>query len=233
LALLAAILVIGPRKGRYVDGKVRVIPASNIPLVVLGAMVLWIGWFGFNGGSVGSIASKENADAVALTIMNTNTAGLAGAIIAAIIIYMQYKKFDITMILNGALGGLVAITAGADLFDIYTPILIGAIGGALVVFAVPFFDKLRIDDPVGALSVHLVNGIWGTIAVGIFAEDVSLIDQLKGVVVVALFAFVVSYVTISIINKFFKFRASDEEQIEGMDISECGIESYPEFKRAF
>jgi len=232
-ALLAAILVIGPRKGRYTNGKVRVIPASNIPLVVLGAMVLWIGWFGFNGGSVGSIASKENADAVALTIMNTNTAGLAGAIIAAIIIYMQYKKFDITMILNGALGGLVAITAGADLFDIYTPILIGAIGGALVVFAVPFFDKLRIDDPVGALSVHLVNGIWGTIAVGIFAEDVSLIDQLKGVVVVALFAFVVSYVTISIINKFFKFRASDEEQIEGMDISECGIESYPEFKRAF
>jgi len=232
-ALLAAILVIGPRKGRYVDGKVRVIPASNIPLVTLGALVLWIGWFGFNGGSVGSIASKENADAVALTIMNTNTAGLAGAIIAAIIVYMQYKKFDITMILNGALGGLVAITAGADLFDIYTPILIGAIGGALVVFAVPFFDKLKIDDPVGALSVHLVNGIWGTIAVGIFAKDVSLGDQIKGVVVVALFAFVVSYVTIYAINKVFKFRASDEEQMEGIDISECGIEAYPEFKRAF
>jgi len=232
-ALLAAILVIGPRKGRYVDGKVRVIPASNIPLVVLGALVLWIGWFGFNGGSVGSISSKENADAVALTIMNTNTAGLAGAIIASIIVYMQYKKFDITMILNGALGGLVAITAGADLFDIYTPILIGAIGGALVVFAVPFFDKLKIDDPVGALSVHLVNGIWGTVAVGIFAEDVSLGDQLKGIVVVAIFAFVVSYVTIFAINRVFKFRASDEEQMEGIDISECGIEAYPEFKRAF
>ncbi|SFP01373.1 ammonium transporter [Hydrogenimonas thermophila] len=232
-ALFAAILVIGPRKGRYVDGKVRVIPASNIPLVTLGALVLWIGWFGFNGGSVGSIASKENADTVALTIMNTNTAGLAGAIIAAIIVYIQYKKFDITMILNGALGGLVAITAGADLFDIYTPILIGAIGGALVVFAVPLFDKFKIDDPVGALSVHLVNGIWGTIAVGIFAEGVSLGDQLKGVLVVAVFAFVVSYVTIYAINKVFEFRASDEEQMEGIDISECGIESYPEFKRAF
>lgn len=232
-ALLAAILVIGPRKDRYINGKVRVIPASNIPLVTLGALVLWIGWFGFNGGSVGSISSKENADAVALTIMNTNTAGLAGAIIASIIVYMQYKKFDITMILNGALGGLVAITAGADLFDIYTPILIGAIGGALVVYAVPFFDKLKIDDPVGALSVHLVNGIWGTVAVGIFAEGVSLGDQLKGIVVVAIFAFVVSYVTIFAINKVFQFRASDEEQMEGIDVAECGLEAYPEFKRAF
>ncbi|RUM45032.1 MAG: ammonium transporter [Hydrogenimonas sp.] len=231
-ALLAAILIIGPRKGRYSDGKVRAIPASNIPLVTLGAMILWIGWFGFNGGSVGSISSKESADTVALTIMNTNTAGLAGAIIAAVIIYVQYKKFDITMILNGALGGLVAITAGADLFDIYTPILIGMIGGALVVFAVPFFDKLRIDDPVGALSVHLVNGIWGTIAVGLFAKDVSLIDQLKGIIVVALFTFMVSYITIFIINKIVRFRASDDEQLEGMDLSECGIEAYPEFKRA-
>ncbi len=232
-ALLAAILIIGPRKGRYVDGKVKVIPASNIPLVTLGAMILWIGWFGFNGGSVGSISSKESADLVALTIMNTNTAGLAGAIIAALIVYIQYKKFDITMILNGALGGLVAITAGADLFDIYTPILIGAIGGALVVFAVPMFDRLRLDDPVGALSVHLVNGVWGTIAVGIFAEDVSLAAQIKGVVVVGIFAFVVSYITMFIIDKVVRFRAGDDEQMEGIDVSECGVEAYPEFKRAF
>lgn len=232
-ALLAAILIIGPRKGRYVDGKVKVIPASNIPLVTLGAMILWIGWFGFNGGSVGSISSKESADLVALTIMNTNTAGLAGAIIAALIVYIQYKKFDITMILNGALGGLVAITAGADLFDIYTPILIGAIGGALVVFAVPMFDRLRLDDPVGALSVHLVNGVWGTIAVGIFAEDVSLAAQVKGVVVVGIFAFVVSYITMFIIDKVVRFRAGDDEQMEGIDVSECGVEAYPEFKRAF
>ena len=231
-ALLAAILVIGPRKGRYVGNQIRVIPASNIPLVTLGAMILWIGWFGFNGGSVGSIASKENADTVALTIMNTNTAGLAGAIVAAAIVYFQYKKFDITMILNGALGGLVAITAGADLFDIYTPIWIGLIGGALVVFAVPLFDRLRIDDPVGALSVHLVNGVWGTLAVGIFAKDVSLAAQIKGIVVVALFAFVVSYVTIYAIDKIVRFRADDDEQLEGMDVSECGVEAYPEFKRA-
>jgi len=232
-ALLAAILIIGPRKGRYVGNQIRVIPASNIPLVTLGAMILWIGWFGFNGGSVGSIASKANADTVALTIMNTNTAGLAGAIVAAAIVYFQYRKFDITMILNGALGGLVAITAGADVFDIYTPIWIGLIGGALVVFAVPFFDRLRIDDPVGALSVHLVNGIWGTLAVGIFSKDISFLAQLKGVVVVGIFAFVVSYITIFVIDKVVRFRAGDDEQTEGIDVSECGLEAYPEFKRAF
>ncbi|NPA66600.1 MAG: ammonium transporter [Epsilonproteobacteria bacterium] len=233
-ALLAAILIIGPRKGRYTkDGKVRVIPASNIPLVTLGAFILWIGWFGFNGGSVGSIASKEAADTFALTVMNTNTAGLAGAITAGIMMYMKYKKFDITMILNGALGGLVAITAGADLFDIYSPIIIGAIGAILVVFAVPFFDKLKIDDPVGALSVHLINGIWGTLAVGIFSSEVSFFTQLKGVLVVAIFAFGASYITLKLINKFIPFRADDDEQMEGLDISECGLEAYPEFKRAY
>jgi Amt family ammonium transporter len=232
-ALLAAILIIGPRKGRYPkSGGVRVIPASSIPLVTLGALLLWIGWFGFNGGSVGSISSKENADAVALTIMNTNTAGLAGAIIAAVIMYIRYKFFDITMILNGALGGLVAVTAGPDLYDIYTPIIIGAIGGALVIYAVPFFDKLKLDDPVGALSVHLVNGIWGTLAVGIFTNEVSFITQLKGVVVVAVFAFGISYITLSVINKFITFRAEDDVQLEGLDVNECGVEAYPEFKRA-
>jgi Amt family ammonium transporter len=233
-ALLAAILIIGSRKGRYgKDGKIRVIPATNIPLVTLGAFILWIGWFGFNGGSVGSISSKESADAVALTILNTNTAGLAGAIIVGIMMYLKYKKLDITMILNGALGGLVAITAGPDLYNIYQPILIGAIGGALVVVAVPFFDKLKLDDPVGALSVHLVNGIWGTLAVGIFVDSISFMDQLKGVVVVAVFAFVSSYIVLFIINKISPLRASDDEQQEGLDINECGLEAYPEFKRAF
>lgn len=231
-ALLAAILIMGPRRGRYKkNGAIQVIPASNIPLVVLGAFLLWIGWFGFNGGSVGAISSKENADAVALTIMNTNTAGLAGAIIGWLITYFRYKKFDVTMILNGALGGLVAITAGPDLYDIYTPILIGAIGGTLVVFFVPFFDKLRMDDPVGALSVHLVNGIWGTLAVGIFA-DVSFLAQLKGVVMTGVIVFPLSFVIIYSINKVFSLRAEDEEQLEGIDATECGIESYPEFKRS-
>jgi len=231
-ALLAAIIIMGPRKGRYKDGKIKVVPASNIPLVVLGALLLWIGWFGFNGGSVGSISSVENADTVAKTIMNTNTAGLAGAIIAAFIMYFRYKLLDITMILNGALGGLVAITAGPDLYDVYTPILIGAIGGALVVFAVPMFDKFKLDDPVGALSVHLVNGIWGTLAVGIFVDSVSILDQLKGIAVVALFAFVSSFIIIYIINIFVKFRAEDDVQVEGLDVNEVGVEAYPEFKRA-
>ncbi|MFZ2968507.1 MAG: ammonium transporter [Sulfuricurvum sp.] len=235
-ALLAAILIIGSRKGRYAGNHIRVIPASNIPLVVLGAMLLWIGWFGFNGGSVGSIATKEAANSVALTIFNTNVAGLSGAIIAGIIIYIRYKLFDITMILNGALGGLVAITAGAHLFTLYDSIMVGLIGGALVVFAVPLFDKVRIDDPVGALSVHLINGIWGTLAVGIFASDpahnVTFMNQLKGVAEIAVFVFTISYVIIYLINKVFPFRASDEDQMQGLDVSECGLEAYPEFKRA-
>ncbi len=234
-ALLAAILIMGSRKGRYNKGKIRVIPASNIPLVVLGGFLLWIGWFGFNGGSVGSIASKESADAVALTILNTNTAGLAGGIIAGAMMYFRYKLFDITMVINGALGGLVAITAGPDLYTIYQPIVIGVIAGALVVFAVPFFDKLRLDDPVGALSVHLVNGIWGTLAVGIFAgngDDITILGQLKGIVVIGIFAFLSSYIVLKIINMFSSFRAEDDDQVQGMDVSECGVEAYPEFKRA-
>ncbi|MCL4433094.1 MAG: ammonium transporter [Epsilonproteobacteria bacterium] len=235
-ALLAAILVIGARKGRYVHNQMRVIPASNIPLVVLGAMLLWIGWFGFNGGSVGGISTKELADSVALTIFNTNIAGLAGAISAGILIYVRYKLFDITMILNGALGGLVAVTAGAHLFSMYDALAVGFIGGILVVLAVPLFDKAHIDDPVGALSVHLVNGIWGTLAVGIFAADsaknITFLNQLKGVAEIAIFVFTVSFAIIYLINKVFPFRATDEEQVQGLDVSECGLEAYPEFKRA-
>ena len=231
-ALLAAIFIIGARKDRYKNDMIKVIPASNIPLVVLGGLLLWIGWFGFNGGSVGSISSKAMADSVALTILNTNTAGLAGAIVGGVIMYLRYKLFDITMILNGALGGLVAITVGANLYDIHTPLLIGAIGGALVVFAIPLFDKLRLDDPVGALSVHLVNGIWGTLAVGIFAPKISFLDQLKGVVEIGVFAFVVSYIVIYSINKLVPFRAENDMQVQGMDVVECGVEAYPEFRRA-
>lgn len=231
-ALLAAILIMGPRYGRYVSGKVKVIPASNIPLVTLGAFLLWIGWFGFNGGSVGSIASKENADTVALTVMNTNTAGLAGAIAGWLLTYFRYRKYDITVLLNGALGGLVAITAGADRYDIYTPVLIGFVGGALVVWAVPFFDRLKMDDPVGALSVHLVNGIWGTLAAGIFIAEASLLTQLKAIVVVGSIVFPVSFLTIYLINRIFTLRADDEEQHEGIDATECGIDAYPEFKRS-
>ena len=164
--------------------------------------------------------------------MNTNTAGLAGGLVVMLLGYLYYKKFDITMMLNGALGGLVAITAGANVMNIYAPIAVGAIGGALVFYAVPFFDKLKIDDPVGALSVHLVNGIWGTIAVALFA-DYSLLTQLKGILVVAVFAFVSSYIAIFIINKISPFRADEESEIDGLDSEECGIEAYPEFKKSF
>ena len=232
-ALLAAIILIGPRRGRYGNkGQIRVIPASNIPLVVLGALLLWIGWFGFNGGSVGSISSKESADLVALTIMNTNTGGLSGAIIVGLIMYLKYKRFDITMVLNGALGGLVSVTAGADVFDMYQPIYIGAIGGVIVVYGVSMFDKLKLDDPVGALSVHLLNGIWGTLAVGIFVTDASLWNQLKGVLVVGVFAFTSSFVLIYLINKISHFRSDDDTQQQGLEIAECGVEAYPEFRRS-
>lgn len=236
-ALLAALLIVGARTGRYTkEGGVRVIPASNIPLVTLGALLLWIGWFGFNGGSVGSITTKENAHLVSLVILNTNTAGFAGAIAVAIMMYVMYKKFDITMILNGGLGGLVSITAAADVVGVYSPILIGAIGGILVVLGVFMFDKLRIDDPVGALSVHLINGIWGTLAVGIFAsngDDITFLGQLKGVVFVGVFVFVSSYVLLYVLHKMIPIRSKRDQELQGLDVEECGLEAYPEFKRAF
>ncbi len=228
-ALLAGILVLGARRGRYSkEGQIRAIPASNIPLVTLGGMLLWIGWFGFNGGSAFHISSVENADLVGLIIVNTNTAGLAGAIMAAMIVYIQYRKLDITMILNGALGGLVAITASADVVGLWEPIIIGAVGGTLVVFAIPLFDKFKIDDPVGALSVHLVNGIWGTIAVALFA-DFSLVTQLKGIAITGLFTFSVSYVAFVIIKKVIGLRSDEEHEYVGLDLEECGLEAYPEF----
>lgn len=231
-ALLAGILVLGARRGRYgKEGHVRAIPASNIPLVTLGAMLLWIGWFGFNGGSAFNISSIEKADLVGLIIVNTNTAGVAGAIIAAVSVYFQYKKLDITMILNGALGGLVAITASADVVGLWEPIVIGAIGGVLVVFAVPLFDKFQIDDPVGALSVHLVNGIWGTIAVALFA-DFSLLTQLKGIALTGLFTFPVAYVAFVIIKKVIGLRSDEEHEYVGLDLEECGLEAYPEFVKS-
>ena len=236
-ALLAALLIVGARTGRYTkEGGVRVIPASNIPLVTLGALLLWIGWFGFNGGSVGSIATKEDAHLVSLVILNTNTAGFAGAIAVAIMMYILYKKFDITMILNGGLGGLVSITAAADVVGVYSPILIGAIGGILVVLGVFMFDKLRIDDPVGALSVHLINGIWGTLAVGILAsngDDITFLGQLKGVVFVGVLVFISSYVLLYILHKIIPVRAKRDQEMQGLDVEECGLEAYPEFKRAF
>jgi Amt family ammonium transporter len=232
-ALLAAILIIGPRQGRYrKDGSIKPFPASNVPLVVLGAFLLWIGWFGFNGGSVLDISSKENADLVAKVIVNTNNAGLFGALAASIILYIQFKSFDITMILNGALGGLVAITAGADVLSISSSLIVGFIGGTLVIFFVEMLDKIKIDDPVGALSVHLVNGIWGTLAVALFSDKFSFMTQAKGVLAVGIFVFISSYIVIYIINKLIPFRVNEESEFEGLDFIECEIESYPEFKHS-
>jgi Amt family ammonium transporter len=232
-AVLAGILILGARKGKYLkDGRIRPIPASNIPLVTLGAFLLWIGWFGFNGGSVLDMSTKDNASLVAKVILNTNTAGLTGALSALLIIYIRYKKLDITMILNGALGGLVAITAGADVVGLWEPMVIGAIGGTLVVAFVPLFDRMKIDDPVGALSVHLVNGIWGTIAVALFNSEYSIYTQLKAVAIVGVFVFFTSFVIFYIINKIFVIRASEELEYDGLDFEECGLDSYPEFVKS-
>jgi ammonium transporter, Amt family len=231
-AALAGILLLGARKGKYQkDGKMRAIPASNIPLVTLGAMLLWVGWFGFNGGSALMISSHDNADLVAKVILNTNTAGLAGALATAALMHFFYGKLDITMILNGALGGLVAITAAPDV-SLWAPMVVGAIGGALVVVAVPMFDKLRIDDPVGALSVHLVCGIWGTIAAAIFKDGVSMTTQLKAIVIIGAFTFALSYASFWIIKKAIGLRAEEESEYEGLDVNECGLEAYPEFIRS-
>ncbi|KIM10991.1 MAG: ammonium transporter [Sulfuricurvum sp. PC08-66] len=232
-AVLAAIMILGPRQGKYdKNGAIRPMPASSIPLVTLGALLLWIGWFGFNGGSNFKISTPELADTVSLIILNTNTAGIAGAIAATLFLYARYRTLDVTMILNGALGGLVAITAGADVVGLWEPIVIGAIGGLLVVLAIPMFDRFKIDDPVGAISVHLVNGIWGTLAVALFSDAFTFWAQLKGVLVVGAFVFPVTWVLFALIKRFVGIRPNAESEYNGLDIQECGIESYPDFVKS-
>jgi Amt family ammonium transporter len=230
-AALAAVLILGARKGKYdKNGKVRPIPGSSMPLATLGMFILWMGWFGFNGGSQLALGSKEDIDGIAMVIVDTNMAAAAGAVTAAIVTQMLYGKVDITMVLNGALAGLVSVTAGPDL-GVMVSVIDGIVGGILVVFAVSFFDKLRIDDPVGALSVHLVAGIWGTLAVGIFNADVSLLAQIKGIVVIGAFVFVSSYIIWFILDKTMGLRISEEEEYEGEDIKTVGVEAYPEFTK--
>ena len=230
-AALAGVLLLGARKGKYTkDGKVRPIPGSSMPLATLGVFILWMGWFGFNGGSQLALGSKDDVNAIAMVVANTNIAAAFGAVAAAIFTQLLYKKVDLTMVLNGALAGLVSVTAAPDQGMAYASI-VGIVGGVLVVLAVPFFDKLKIDDPVGALSVHLVAGIWGTLAVG-FTEVSSFMAQLKGVVVIGLFVFIVSFIAWYIIKVTVGLRVSEEEEIQGLDIDECGLEAYPEFKKA-
>ena len=227
---LAGALLLGARKGKYdSQGNIHPMPASSLPLSTLGTFVLWLGWFGFNGGSQLALGSKGDADAISAVIANTNIAACAGAVVAMILTQILFKKVDLTMVLNGALAGLVSITAGPDYPSMGLAMLIGGIGGALVVFAVPFFDKLKIDDPVGALSVHLVAGIWGTLAVGLFKEDGSLGAQIMGIVVIGLFTFVSSTIVWFILKVTMGIRVSEEQENIGSDEEEFGMHSYPEF----
>lgn len=231
-AALAAVLIIGARKGKYTsDGKVRPIPGSNLTLATLGTFILWMGWFGFNGGSQLALGSKEDIDGIASVIASTNMGAAAGAVAAAVLTQLIYKKVDLTMVLNGTLAGLVSVTAGPDL-GINVALIEGLIGGILVVLAIPMFDKLRIDDPVGALSVHLVAGIWGTLAVGIFNPEVTLMAQIKGIVIVGVFVFVASYIVWKVLDMIVGLRVDEETEVNGLDIAETGLECYPEFKRA-
>ena len=225
-AALAGVLLLGARHGKYgKDGKSNLIAPSNLPLATLGTFVLWFGWFGFNGGSQLAMGSKDDVNAIATVILNTNMAACAGAVITAIITQILYKKVDLTLVLNGALAGLVSITAGPDYPTITTALLIGAIGAGLCTFAIPMFDKIRIDDPVGALSVHLVAGVWGTLAVGIFG-DVSLSTQLVGVVIIGAFVFLTSIIVWSLLRILFGIRVSLENETQGMDLSEFGLSAY-------
>ncbi|MBC8258557.1 MAG: ammonium transporter [SAR324 cluster bacterium] len=229
-AALAGVLLLGARKGKYDSkGNMHPIPGSNLPLATLGTFILWFGWFGFNGGSQLALGSKSDIDAISAVIANTNIAACAGALAAMVLTQLLYKKVDLTMILNGALSGLVAITAGPDYPSMSLAVLIGGIGGLLVVFAVPVFDRLKIDDPVGALSVHLVNGIWGTLAVGVFNPEVVLYSQIKGIVVIGVFTFFSSLLVWSVLKYSVGIRVSEEDEYNGMDVSEFGLHAYPEF----
>ncbi len=228
---LAGVLVLGPRIGKYKDGKMFPMLGHSMPLATIGVFLLWLGWFGFNGGSVLS----ANPALTSLVLVTTCLAAAAGGLVAAIVSWIVIKKPDLSMTLNGILAGLVGITAGADQMSPFEAVIIGAIAGAIVVFSVLFFDKLKIDDPVGALSVHGVCGIFGTLAVGIFgalAGGAQLVSQLKGVVAVGVFAFVFAYVLFYVIKLVMGLRVSAEEEIEGLDIGEHGNEAYPDFTSA-
>lgn len=228
---LAGVLVLGPRLGKYKDGKMVPMLGHSMPLATIGVFLLWLGWFGFNGGSVLS----ANPALTSLVLVTTCLAAAAGGFSAAMVSWVVIKKPDLSMTLNGILAGLVGITAGADQMTPGASIVIGAIAGTIVVFAVLFFDKLKIDDPVGAISVHGVCGIFGTLAVGMFgalASGAQLMAQIKGALAVGLFAFVFAFVVFYILKVTIGLRVSAEEEIEGLDAGEHGAEAYPDFGTA-
>ena len=230
-AALAVVIVLGPRKGKYgFDGTSNAMPGSNIPMAALGAWILWLGWFGFNGGSELIVSDEASAIAVSQVFMNTNMAA-AGGVVATLMLSLGFTgKMDVTMAINGAIAGLVAITAGPSAPTGGAAVLIGAVGGLIVYFSILFLDKsLKIDDPVGAISAHGVVGIWGIMAVPL-TSDASPLWQFYGVLAIAGFTYVASLVTIYAINSVMAIRATDEEQDVGLDVSEVGVEAYPEFK---
>jgi Amt family ammonium transporter len=229
-AALAGVLLLGARKGKYTkDGKVRVMPGANLPLATLGTFILWMGWFGFNGGSTLKLGGIAAANEVANVFLNTNAAAAGGLIAALIIARLLFGKADLTMALNGALAGLVAITAEPADPTALQATLIGAAGGALVVFSIIAMDKLKIDDPVGAISVHGVVGIWGIFAVLITDADATFIGQLVGMLTIFGWVFTASLITWFMIKMVFGVRVNEDEEMAGVDISECGQEAYPEF----
>ncbi|UOA28567.1 ammonium transporter [Pseudosulfitobacter sp. DSM 107133] len=230
-AALVGALILGPRIGKYKDGRTIPMPGSNLTLATLGTFILWLGWFGFNGGSQLAMGTVGDVADVSRIFANTNTAAAGGAIAALILTQVLYKKPDLTMILNGALAGLVSITAEPLTPSLGAATLIGAVGGIIVVFAVPFLDKLKIDDVVGAIPVHLFCGIWGTIAVVLTNGDASLATQLYSIVVVGLFTVVASGVVWFILKVAMGIRVTEEDEINGLDMAEMGMEAYPEFSK--
>ncbi|BAS67418.1 ammonium transporter family protein [Bathymodiolus septemdierum thioautotrophic gill symbiont] len=230
-AALAGVIVLGARRGKYnKDGSSNAIPGANMPMATLGTFILWMGWFGFNGGSVLAMASKESANAVAMVFLNTNAAAAGGVIAALLLVKILWGKADLTMALNGALAGLVAITAGPDTPTALEATLIGAIGGILVVFSISILDKtFKIDDPVGAISVHGVVGLWGLLAVPVTNDGVSFTGQLLGAATIFIWVFATSFALWLALKAVMGVRVSAEEEAEGVDISECGLHAYPEF----
>ena len=206
-------------------------PGSNLALATLGTFILWLGWFGFNGASQLAMGTISDADAVAQIFVNTNMAASAGAVVAMVLTQLLYKKIDLTMVLNGALAGLVSITAGPLDPTIFGALLIGGVGGVIVVFAVPFLDKLKIDDVVGAIPVHLLAGFWGTMAVPFYTADTSFVTQFVGFAAIGVFVFFVSLIGFMVLKALFGIRVSEEAEINGLDMSEMGMEAYPEFSR--
>ena len=229
-AALAGAIVLGARIGKYKDGMTVPMPGSNLALATLGTFILWLGWFGFNGGSQLAAGTVGDITDVGRIFANTNMAAAAGAVAALLLTSVLYKKPDLTMILNGALAGLVSITASPLEPSLFGSLWIGAVGGIIVVFAVPFLDKLKIDDVVGAISVHMIAGFWGTIVVPFYA-DASFVTQIVGFAAIGGFTFVVSLVLWVILKGVMGIRVSEQAEIDGLDVSELGMEAYPEFAK--